>query len=76
MIDTAEDQLKKGQYEPAIANFRKALAQDPDEAFVHNSLGVALGRTGRADEAVEHWRKAIAVSPDFPTRITDQRRRA
>jgi len=66
VIDTAEEQLKKGQYEPAIANFRKALAQDPEEAFVHNSLGVALGRTGRADEAVEHWRKAIAVSPDFP----------
>jgi Flp pilus assembly protein TadD len=66
LIDVGEEQLSKRQYAAAIESFNKALAQDPNEAFVHNSLGVALSRTGRADEAAAHYREAIARSPDFP----------
>jgi Flp pilus assembly protein TadD len=65
-IDVGEDFLRKAQYEPAIANFRKVLAADPDEPFVHNSLGVALGRSGKPEEAMEQFRKTLALSPDFP----------
>ncbi len=66
MIDAGEEQLAKAQYAAAIRDFEKALVQDPDEPFVHNSLGVALARTGRLDEAALHYRKAIALSSDFP----------
>ena len=37
----------------------------PAEAFVHNSLGVALMETGKVDEAIEHYRKALALNPKY-----------
>lgn len=66
LIDLAEEDLRKGQFEPAIAGFRKALAEDADDPMVHNSLGVALSRTGRPEEAVAQYSKAISLSADFP----------
>ncbi|QOY89881.1 tetratricopeptide repeat protein [Paludibaculum fermentans] len=66
LIDVAEEELRKGSLEPAIADFRKALAQDADDPMIHNSLGVALSRTGHPEEAVGEYRKAIALSADFP----------
>ncbi|MGJ5819536.1 tetratricopeptide repeat protein [Paludibaculum fermentans] len=66
LIDVAEEHLRKGELEPAIAGFRKALADDADDPMIHNSLGVALSRTGHPEEAVVEYRKAIALSADFP----------
>ena len=56
ILDTAEDLLSKRQYDAAIVQFRKAVAMHPDEAVVQNSLGVALARTGRLQEAIQHYR--------------------
>jgi Flp pilus assembly protein TadD len=66
LLDTGENLLSKRQYDGAIANLSKAAAMHPEEAVVQNSLGVALARTGRLPEAVEHYRKVAALSPDFP----------
>ena len=66
LIDTGEDLLSKRQYEGAIANLRQAVAQHPEDTVVQNSLGVALARTGKTQEAIQQYRKVVAASPDFP----------
>ncbi len=37
----------------------------PDDAEVHSSLGNALRRAGRTDEALNCQRRALAISPDY-----------
>ena len=44
-----------------------ALAlRQPNWAFAHLDLGVALGRSGRGQEAITTLRKAVALKPDLP----------
>ena len=31
----------------------------------HNNLGIALGSLGRMDEAIDQFRQALALQPDF-----------
>ena len=49
------------------ALWRHTLASTPRNSVAHAQLGVALADAGRADEAVEHYRKALAIQPDYPT---------
>jgi len=37
----------------------------PDSLDVHNNLGIALASTGRLDEAIEVFRRALSLKPDF-----------
>jgi len=55
---------QKGQYEAAIAEWKKALESNPGEAVVYLNLGVALARMGKPDEAIAQYRKALAITPD------------
>jgi len=41
-------------------------ASSPGDAVVHNSYASALAATGRLAEAVAEYRKATALSPDYP----------
>ena len=36
---------------------------DPHFAAAHNNLGLALVRTGKVDEGIEHYRKALEIQP-------------
>ena len=38
----------------------------PNWAMVHLDLGVALGRAGRGQEAIDALRRAVALKPDLP----------
>ena len=69
LYDRALQLGEKGQYEAAIAEWKKALEISPDDtsaliAKAHSSFGVALARAGRFDEAIEQFRKAIAIRPN------------
>lgn len=66
LIDNAEGFLEKRQYDAAVREFRNAVAINPKEAVVRNSLGLALVRSEHPAEAVAEFRKAIAISPDYP----------
>lgn len=66
LVDVGEEALEKRRYPEAIENLKKALAQNDAEPLVHNSLGLALARSGRPAEAIAHFEKAASLSPDYP----------
>jgi tetratricopeptide (TPR) repeat protein len=43
--------------------FEAALALNPSVARAHSSLGFLAAEHGRLDEALDHWRKAVALDP-------------
>ncbi|MBM3484647.1 MAG: tetratricopeptide repeat protein, partial [Alphaproteobacteria bacterium] len=49
--------------EPALMAFRRAIALMPGHADAHASLGLALERLGRTDEAESAFRRALALKP-------------
>jgi tetratricopeptide (TPR) repeat protein len=42
------------------------VRQSPDSAEAHNFLGIVLRRTGRVDEAIAEYKKAISLQTRFP----------
>ena len=55
-----------GDLEMAVAAFQGALALHPDYADVHYQMARTLGELGRDNEADEHWREFLRLSPDSP----------
>src|SRR5690348_7177971 len=53
--------LRAGDNRGAVSAFESAFAAFPRDASLHNNLGIALQRLGRADEAIEHFRKAAVI---------------
>jgi tetratricopeptide (TPR) repeat protein len=53
-----------GRTAQAVAEFEEALRLKPrNEARIRDSLGIALGRAGRAAEAVDQFAGAVALTP-------------
>jgi Tfp pilus assembly protein PilF len=61
LVDIGTVHLMGGDTARARESFEAALRQNPDVARAHSSLAFVLAESGRADEALEHWRKAIAL---------------
>ena len=57
--------LGRGQVDPAIVQLKKALELSP-RADAFNALGSAFAEKGEFPEAVESFRKAIAINPRLP----------
>jgi len=57
--------LKK-DYGQAIADLRRALERDPNHYEAMNELGAALEATGAKKEALEAYRKTLALNPFHP----------
>lgn len=55
---------RSGDVARAADAFRAALAQDPEDADVHNSLGAACERLGDAAQAEAEYRAALGLAPD------------
>jgi tetratricopeptide (TPR) repeat protein len=57
------------EYDPALQEYRKSLAIDPNRAQTHYFAGVALIRQGNPKDAVEELRTALKLNPtDTPTK--------
>jgi len=54
-----------GRNDQAVALFSRALAvnEQPD---LHYNVGLALWASGRRADATRHWRRALALNPNFP----------
>jgi tetratricopeptide (TPR) repeat protein len=56
--------LNSGDHAGALVHLQRALAEDPESDHAHYIMSVALGMRGRADEALDHLRHAIALNPE------------
>ncbi len=55
---------RRRKLDDSLAECRRELAADPNDAGIHTSLGNLLQQLGRLDEAVAAHRRAIALDPD------------
>lgn len=56
--------MESGRADLAEEEFSFALQADPDNPHYFNRLGLAFRRQKKFKEAIENYRKAIALSPD------------
>ena len=61
---SADKLYQYGDMDGAIEEFEKALAVDPNNVNVHNSLGVCHGVRGNLDLAIDAFETAIALDPE------------
>jgi tetratricopeptide (TPR) repeat protein len=52
-----------GRWAEAAAAFRQAVALAPDDALLHNNLGVALFQTAQLDDAAAAFGRAVELDP-------------
>lgn len=62
-----EQYLQAGDWGPAAAAFREALALHPQFAEAHGNLGYVLEHSGNAGQAEACYRQALALAPDNAT---------
>jgi len=53
-----------GTWRNSMTLFEHALRVDPNDYLAHGSLGLALSREGRIDEAIEHYLVALRINPN------------
>ena len=63
--DVAAGLFKKGNYDAAVPEWRKALDMEPNDPRAHNGFGETLAKDGKRDEAMAQFRAAIAVKPEY-----------
>jgi len=51
-------------FDEAIAEYKKAIAIDPNDADAYADLGMVYGEKGMLDEAIAECKKAIAIDPN------------
>jgi len=57
------EHLAEGEYEQAIAEFRRVLKAEPTSTKAHLRLGICLMHVGRPDEAAATFAEAIRIDP-------------
>jgi tetratricopeptide (TPR) repeat protein len=61
----ASELISAGRYDKAIAGLGEAITQDPAQAVLFYYRGFALEKLGQGDRALEDYRKAAELKPDF-----------
>ncbi len=64
-LDRGWDLAQRGDAMGAVACARRALEMDPGSPEVHNLLGYSAALAGDTDEAVEHYRQALALDESY-----------
>jgi Flp pilus assembly protein TadD len=64
-LDRGWDLAQKGDAAGATACAQRALELDPQSPEVHNLMGYAAALDGEAEEALEHYRQAIALDETY-----------
>jgi len=65
MTDAREGSKDKESFERVVANYRKVIAEDPNVIDAWFSLGNAYQREHRWKEAIEYFKKALQLKPDY-----------
>jgi predicted CXXCH cytochrome family protein len=59
-------EAQRGRGDVGTAELRTAIDLDPRDARPHVYLGVLAARNGQYDEALQHWKTAQKLAPDYP----------
>jgi len=59
------EQNLQNDLDSAISTYLKALKISPNNAFIHNNLGIIYFKTGNRDQAISCLEKAITLNPDY-----------
>ena len=60
----ANEYFANKQYDRAAEYYERLLAFSPNDAEIHNNLGITLHYLGRSSEALEQLNKGVAVDPE------------
>jgi len=52
---------RRGDFEAAIVSYRLALRDHPNDPRILQNLAIASSRTGRLDDAIRHYRRALEL---------------
>lgn len=58
--------IRDAKFEPAVVALNRALAVDPTLARAERSLGFALDKLERREEAARHWARYLELMPAAP----------
>jgi protein O-mannosyl-transferase len=53
------------EYHNLFALYTATLQKNPGCWMAHYNLGIVLGEQGQADQATDHYRRAVALRPDY-----------
>src|SRR3712207_6061887 len=62
-IDSGNIHHEQGNYERAIAEFREAIRQEPDDYVAYYNRGNAYFELGDLDKALADYTKALELNP-------------
>jgi len=54
---------RQGDYDAALTSYRLALRDKPNDLRVLQNMAIAFSRTGRLEEAVRAYRRALEIDP-------------
>ena len=63
-INLAGALIEQGRYKTALAHLNQVLSRGPN-AEAHVNAGAALAHMNRLDDAIKHFKKALALHPDI-----------
>ena len=64
-LDRGWDLVSRGDYAGALISAQKSLELDAESPEAHNLLGFIHQAEGRADDALDHYRQAIAIDETY-----------
>ncbi len=67
----AQSYLERGDYEKALAEYRRALELEPDSPLLWSNLGMAYLHMQSYEEAIGPLRQALELRPDFEAALSN-----
>ncbi len=64
-IQQGVEYAERGQFDKALAEYRRAIELEPDNADAYRNVGTSLGEQGQWEEAAVAYEKAIELDPEF-----------
>jgi Flp pilus assembly protein TadD len=56
---------RQGDYDAALTSYRLALRDQPNDQRILQNMAIAYSKTGRMDEAVRCYRRALELDPQL-----------